>query len=389
MVQFEKTSRSGNRPVLWVVIAVVVVLALVWWARGSKSAAQGNAMNQPRAVAVTTAVARKGDAPVTLVGIGTVTPLHNVTVRSRVDGQLLEVRFKEGQMVKEGDVMALIDPRPFEAQKSQYEGQLAKDKALLSNAQLDLVRYRNLVHKDVLAKQTMDTQDALVKQYQGAVTTDAAQIEAAQLQILYSRITAPVTGRVGLRLVDPGNMVHATDTTGLFVINQVSPISVLFTLPEDNLPDVRERLATEHTLTVAAFDRSMSRKLAEGTLATTDNQIDTATGTVRLRAVFPNADESLFPNQFVNAVLTLKVLHDVILVPAAAVQRGPKGASVFVVGKDNTVQSRVVKTGLAVGQDILVQSGLEAGETVVVDGSDRLRDGAAVSVRNANVQPGK
>jgi len=369
-------------------VGICLVVGFIGWLHASGGRAQVNGPARMRAVTVTTAEARRGDAPVTLTGIGTVTPLKNVTVRSRVDGELLEVRFREGQMVKEGEVLARIDPRPFEAQKAQYQGQLAKDTALLENARRDLVRYRNLVRKDVLARQTMDTQASLVSQYEGAVRSDEAQIKAAALQIGYSAITAPVSGRVGLRLVDPGNMVRTSDQTGLFVITQVAPTSVVFTLPEDDLPAVRERLAADHRLPVAAFDRSMSRKLAEGVLTTTDNQIDTSTGTVRLRAAFENTDDSLFPNQFVNAVLTLRVLHDVVLVPAAAVQRGPKGATVFVVRQGGTVASRSVTTGMTVGQDILIQSGLEAGETVVVEGSDRLRDGATVTVRNPAAQGG-
>jgi len=389
MMQDSGSTRQGMGRGALLIAGIVLATGVLWWLHVAGSRAQDKVPAKLHPVAVTTAVARLGDAPVTLVGIGTVTPLRNVTVRSRVDGELLEVRFKEGQMVKEGDLMAQIDPRPSEAQRAQYQGQLAKDKALLENARRDLVRYQNLVRKDVLAKQTMDTQASLVSQYEGAVRSDEAQIEAARLQIEYSRITAPVSGRVGLRQVDPGNMVRSSDQTGLFVITQLSPTSVVFTLPEDDLPAVRERLAADHKLAVAAFDRTMTRKLAEGVLTTTDNQIDTSTGTVRLRASFDNADDKLFPNQFVNAVLTLTVLKNVILVPAAAVQRGPKGAAVFVVREGGTVESRPVTTGQTVGQDILVQSGLVAGETVVVDGSDRLRDGATVTARNPNGSAGK
>lgn len=336
----------------------------------------------PRAVSVTTAAARLGDAPVTLSGIGTVTPLKTVTVKSRVDGELTEVRFREGQFVKEGELLAQIDPRPFKAQLDQYEGQLAKDTALLENARADLTRYDNLVKKDMLAGQTKDTQASLVRQYEGAVRSDKAQIDNARLQIEYSRIMAPISGRVGLRQIDPGNMIRTTDSSGLCVITQMSPISVLFTLPEDQLPAVRKRLRAGEKLPVAAYDRTMASKLAEGTLATTDNQIDTATGTVKMRAIFPNADESLFPNQFVNAELLLEKRRDVVLLPASAVLRGPRGAHVFVVAGDNTAKDRAVVAGMAVGTDLVIESGLTPGEVVVVEGADRLRDGASVAVKN-------
>ncbi len=335
----------------------------------------------PMVVSVSVAKARTGDAPVTLTGIGTVTPLKTVTVKSRVDGELTEVRFKEGQYVKEGELLAQIDPRPFQAQLDQYQGQLAKDTALLENARADLVRYDSLVKKDMLAGQTKDTQASLVRQYEGAVRSDKAQIDNARLQIEYSRITAPVSGRVGLRKLDPGNMVKTTDETGLCVITQMSPMSVVFTLPEDQLPKVRRRLLAGEKLAVTAYDRTMTEKLAQGSLATTDNQIDTATGTIKLRALFENKDEMLFPNQFVNAELLLENRQDVVLIPAAAVMRGPKGSYVFVVGKEDAVAMRPVTTGLAVGTDVVVDSGLAQGETVVVEGADRLRDGSKVSIR--------
>uniref|UniRef100_I2Q3Q7 RND family efflux transporter, MFP subunit n=1 Tax=Desulfovibrio sp. U5L TaxID=596152 RepID=I2Q3Q7_9BACT len=376
-----------RRPLRWALVALAAFLAvslLVWRAPrdGAAQQSRGGGAGGPPAVTVTTEKARLGVAPVTLSGIGTVTPLKTVTVKSRVDGELTEVRFKEGQLVKEGDLLAQIDPRPFQAQLDQYQGQLAKDQALLDNAKADLVRYQNLVQKDMLAGQTKDTQASLVRQYEGAIRSDKAQIDNAKLQIEYSRITAPVTGRVGLRQLDPGNMVRATDTTGLCVITQVSPISVVFTLPEDQLPAVRERMRAGEKLKVSAFNRTLSQKLAEGTLSTTDNQIDVATGTVKLRAIFANTDEALFPNQFVNAVLLLEERKGVVLLPAAAVLRGPRGAHVFVVGQDNTAASRSVTTGMAVGTDLVVESGLAAGEAVVVEGADRLKDGTAVVVKN-------
>ncbi len=365
----------------WILALALAAGGLFWWLHAPSGCAQEKAPPPgPRPVAVTTVAARLGDAPVTLTGLGTVTPLRTVTVRSRVDGELQEVHFKEGQMVKEGELLVQIDPRPFEAQLQQYQGQYARDKALLENARLDLNRYKDLVRKDVLAGQTLDTQQSLVRQYEGAVKTDQAQMETAKLQIEYSRITAPISGRVGLRQVDPGNIVHASDTTGLLVITQVSPISVIFTLPEDNLPAVREKLRAGQKLAVTAYDRAMSRKLAEGTLLTTDNQIDVSTGTVRLRASFDNKEDTLFPNQFVNAVLLLDEQKGVVLAPTTAIMRGPKGAFVFVVADGHTAQSRLVETGLIVGSDTVVTKGLAAGEAVVVEGADRLRDGAPVTV---------
>lgn len=363
--------------------AVLLFWGVLWWQNaadcGARPAPPPTAATP--VVSVTTATVRTGAAPVTLTGIGTVTPLKTVTVRSRVDGELTDVRFKEGQLVKAGDFLAQIDPRAFQAQLDQYKGQLAKDMALLDNAKADLSRYSSLVQKDMLAGQTRDTQASLVRQYEGAVRTDKAQIANAQLQIEYSRITAPISGRVGLRKLDPGNMVRAADDTGLLVITQVSPISVIFTLPEDQIPAVITRLRAGETLPVVAFDRTLTQKLAEGHLATTDNQIDTATGTIRLRAVFDNTDEALFPNQFVNAELLLETRNNVVLVPANAVLRGSKGSRVFVLGKDNTVTSRTVATGQSVGPDIVVDSGVTPGETVIVDGVDRLQDGSKVSVR--------
>jgi len=378
-------ARRGPFRLATLALPILLAAAFLWWQSAGNGGAQppGGPPGGPGVVSVTTAPARLGVAPITLSGIGTVTPLRTVTVKSRVDGELTEVRFTEGQLVKEGELLARIDPRAFQAELEQYQGQLAKDQALLDNAKADLGRYDKLVKKDMLAGQTKDTQASLVRQHEGAVRSDKAQIDNARLQIEYSRITAPVSGRVGLRKLDPGNMVRAADETGLVVITQVSPISVLFTLPEDQLPPVLKRLRAGEKPAVTAYDRSMSQKLSVGTLATTDNQIDAATGTVKMRALFDNADEALFPNQFVNAELLLEERKDVVLLPAAAVMRGPKGAHVFVVGGDKkTVSARPVVTGPAVGQDVVVESGLTRGEVVVVEGADRLRDGAMVAVRN-------
>ncbi len=387
------TKHNGKRPLKtlrWLALGLAVAVGIGFgWREYGVCMAQpggpppgGPGGMGPQVVSVTTAPARVGTAAVTLAGIGTVTPLRTVTVKSRVDGELVEVLFEEGQLVKEGQLIARIDPRSFVAQLDQYQGQLAKDMALLENAKADLTRYDNLSKKDMVAGQTRDTQASLVRQYEAAIRTDKALIDNAKLQIEYSRITAPVTGRVGLRKVDPGNMIKAADSTGLCVITQVSPISVLFTLPEDQLPQVTTRLRAGEKLPVAAYDRTMTKPLAKGTLATIDNQIDTATGTVKLRAIFDNADEALFPNQFVNAELLLENRDGVILVPAAAVQRGPKGARVYVVDASGLAASRPVTVGLAVGQDVVVESGLKAGDVVVVEGADRLRDGSKVEARN-------
>ncbi|MFU2210726.1 MdtA/MuxA family multidrug efflux RND transporter periplasmic adaptor subunit [Solidesulfovibrio sp. C21] len=378
--------RAARGPIKFLAFAALLALAAgaLWRLdeRSGEARPSGPPPGMSMTVTVTTATARLGDAPVTLSGIGTVTPLKTVTVKSRVDGELTKVLFKEGQHVKAGELLAQIDPRAFMAQRDQYAGQLAKDTALLENARADLARYSNLVQKDMLAGQTKDTQASLVRQYEGAVRSDKAQIDNANLQIEYSRITAPISGRVGLRQIDPGNMIRSADSSGLCVITQMSPISVLFTLPEDQLPAVRKRMRAGEKLSVAAYDRTMTEKLAEGTLETTDNQIDTATGTVKLRAIFPNTDEALFPNQFVNAELLLEKKKNVILLPASAVLRGPKGAHVFVVGKGDTASDRAVTTDMAVGTDVVIASGVSAGETVVVEGADRLRDGAKVAIKN-------
>ena len=391
-MQTTDTGSARRGPFGWLALAALLLAAAgaFWWHSAGNGQAQPKGPGGPggpglggQAVSVTTALAKVGVAPVTLSGIGTVTPLKTVTVKSRVDGELVSVRFEEGQLVKEGDLLAQIDPRPFAAQLEQYQGQLAKDTAILENAKADLARYDNLAKKDMLAGQTKDTQLSLVHQYEGAIRTDKALIDNAKLQLEYSRITAPVTGRVGLRKVDAGNMVKATDTSGLCVITQVAPISVLFTLPEDQLPSVLGRFRAGEKLSVAAYDRTMARKLATGTLGNVDNQIDATTGTVKLRAVFDNADEALFPNQFVNAELLLEERKNVILIPAAAVQHGPKGARVYVVDAEGVAKGQAVTTGLTVGENVVIVSGLEPGATVVVEGADRLRDGAKVAVRNS------
>jgi membrane fusion protein, multidrug efflux system len=346
----------------------------------SRAAASG-ATPVSRAVPVVAAPVVARDMGVYLTGLGAVTPLNTVTVRTRIDGQLISVRFQEGQLVHQGDLLAEIDPRPFQAQLTQYEGQLARDKALLENAKLDLQRYQVLWAEDSIQKQQLDTQVSLVHQYEATIQIDQGLIESTKVQLIYCRITAPISGRVGLRLIDPGNIVHTTDTTGIVVITQLQPIAVVFTIPEDSLPPVLDKLKAKADLPVEVYDRERRRRLATGVLQTVDNQIDQTTGTVRLKAVFPNTDGSLFPNQFVNARLQLDVKRGATVVPAVAIQRSPKGSFVYVVKSDQTVEARQVTVGVTDGNNVSIDSGLTIGEQLVVDGADRLRDGTAVVVQ--------
>lgn len=374
----KKAPASIRKRALWAVILMMALAALVWAIRPQGTPQGRSAVGGP--VPVASATAQKGDIGVTLNALGTVTPLATVTVRTQINGQLVQVAFQEGQTVRKGDFLAEIDPRPYQLQLEQAQGQLLHDQALLKNAELDVARYRTLVAQDSIAKQTLDTQEALVRQLQGTVRVDQAQVDNANLNLTYCHIISPVTGRVGLRLVDQGNYVQTSDANGLVVITQIQPITVIFTLPEDNLPAVLKRLNAGATLEVTAYDRSQTTKLATGQLMTIDNQIDTTTGMVKLRAQFDNDDGMLFPNQFVNVRLLLDMLHDATIAPVSAIQRGAPGTYVYLVRPDGTVAVRPVKLGPTAGERVAIESGLAPGDVVVVDGADKLRDGAKVTL---------
>ena len=369
----------------WVVAVILVgIVAYHLMGRPEKTAegtGKKGANLAAQKIPVATTAAKKGDMPIYLTGLGSVTPLRTVTVKTRVDGELMRVNYKEGQIVKQGDLLVEIDPRPYQAQLTQAEGQIIRDQALLKNAKMDRERYRVLSEQDSIAKQQYDTQKSLVNQLEGTVKFDQGQIDNAKLQLIYARITAPVSGRIGLRLVDPGNIVHATDTTGLAVITQIEPITVIFTIPEDNLPELLDKLRAQAHLPVDAFNREQTRKLSSGYLLTLDNQIDPNSGTVRLRAEFPNKDHMLFPSQFVNARLLLETKRGVTIVPTAAIQRSPQGPYVYLVKPDQTVAVRQVTLGPTEGDEAAIDQGLAPGDQVVVEGAERLREGSKVEVK--------
>jgi len=373
--------RSWGRRLVWLLLVAAIIAAGVWYfPRPQTQPKEGGRSQAGAPVPVGVSPVQKGDMPVILNQLGTVTPLATVTVKTQINGYLTEVAFQEGQMVKKGDFLAQIDPRPYQVALEQAEGQLAKDQALLKDAQLDLARYNTLVSQNSIATQTRDTQIYLVAQDQAAVKIDQAQIDTQKLNLTYCHIISPVTGRVGLRQVDAGNYVQTSDANGIVVVTQLQPISVIFTVPEDNLPEVFKRWHAGATLLVTAYDRSGTVELDKGTLNTIDNQIDTTTGTVKLRAMFSNEQWILFPNQFVNVQLVVDTVHDVDIVPSAAIQRGAPGTFVYLVKPDHTVAVQKVKLGPGDGQHVAVVDGLQPGESVVVDGADRLRDGAKITL---------
>ena len=373
------TERRRRRRRRIAIAAALVLLVVVIVAVRSRGKGGGRERAGGRVVSVVAVPARTGDMPIYLDGLGTVTAINTVTVRSRVDGQLVAVAYHEGQLVRQGDLLAQIDPRPFQVQVQQQEGQLAKDEAALKNARLDLGRYQTLFKEDAVSRQQLDTQAATVNQLEGTIKTDEAQVANARLNLAYSRITSPIPGRVGLRLVDRGNMVHASDPSGLVVITQLQPIAVVFTLPADQLPPVMAGMAHGSRLRVEAWDRERKKMLDVGSLEAVDNQVDDNTGTVRLKSVFTNEGYGLFSNQFVNARLLVDTLHGAVIVPTAALQRSPQGTYVWVVKPDSTVDMRTVEVAHTEGEDTAVRTGVAAGEPVVTDGVDNLQPGAKVT----------
>jgi len=388
------TKPARRHGLIWLIVLLVIgVGAYFIWSRTKTAPSATSAPGKGKggagggAVPVVAAKTFQGDIGVYFTGLGAVTPIYTVTVKSRVDGELMSVNYKEGDLVNKGDLLVQIDPRPYQVQLTQAQGQLIKDQATLDNARVDLKRYQTLVAQQAVPEQQFATQQATVTQDEGIVKTDQGLIDSANLNITYSRITAPITGRIGLRLVDPGNIVHAADTNGLLVITQIQPISVIFTIAEDQLPAVVKKMNAGQHLTVDAYSRDDNTKIASGTLTTLDNQIDPTTGTLRLRATFDNQDNSLFPNQFVNARLLVQEKHGVTLVPNAAIQRNSQATYVYVVKPDATVTVRQIQIGATEGDNSEVTSGLTPGEVVVMTGVDKLQEGTKVNAQIPSAKP--
>jgi len=379
--------RSGRRFVLISLLVLLGLAAVVWWTRQGGAPQQGGGGRNAAPMSIVPEVVGTGDIGINLNGLGTVTSLATITVRTQISGYLMRVVFTEGDEVKKGGLLAEIDSRPYEAALAQAKGQLARDEAMLKGAQVDLARYQGLAAQNAVPHQTLDTQVALVAQNQGTVEADKAAVKSAEVNLQYTRILSPIDGRVGLRQVDQGNYVTPGDTNGLVVITQLKPISVLFTVPEDNLPAIANRINSGAVLPVTAFDRSAANKIAEGTLKTFDSQIDPTTGTIKLRAEFPNEDRVLFPNQFVNVRLLLDTHKSVTTISTAGVQRGVPGTFVYLINPDSTVSVRPVQLGVTDGDRVEVVSGLKSGERIVIDGADKLRDGAKIIVRSETGTP--
>jgi membrane fusion protein, multidrug efflux system len=388
--------KSRKRGLIWVLFLLIIggVTGYAVWHAGDPSTAPktqgggGGGGGRGRGggagpVPVVVAKVSRSSIPVVLNGLGNVSPYYTVVVKSRVDGQLMKIHFSEGDLVQAGQTLAEIDPRPFQVQLDLAQATLAKDQALLNNAKLDLARYKELVKTNAIPTQTLDTQTALVAQFEATTKQDAANIENANLQLTYAKVTAPITGVLGLRLVDPGNIVRAADANGMVTITQLQPISVLFTIPEDDLPQVTRKLRSGIKLPVEAFNRDRSRKLAAGMLMTLDNQIDSSTGTSKMKAVFDNKDYALFPQQMVNISLRVDTLESQLVVPTAAVQNGQQGTFVYLVDEDSRVHLKPVQVGITTATESDILSGISEGDRVVIDGTDRLLEGAAVRVRKA------
>jgi multidrug efflux system membrane fusion protein len=382
-------SSGGARFRTWIkkhwIIACLIGLGLLLclWLIISALMRPKKKVSPPPPIPVAEGQIQSGSIDIYLDELGTVTPVYTVTVASRVAGELTEVRYKEGQLVKKNDLLAVVDPRPYEAVLLQSKGQLSRDQASLKNARLDLVRYQNSFKEHAIPQQQLATQEALVEQDEGTVKLDQGNLAAAQVNVDYTRIVSPINGRVGLRLVDPGNIVPANGTTGIATITQLQPITVIFTIAEDSLSQVVEQTAAGNTLAVKALDRTKQHELADGTLLTVDNQINTTTGTVRARATFPNTHNELFPNQFVNVRLLVKTLTDVNLVPEAAIQRSNDAAFVYIIQQDGTVKQQTIKIQATEG-DVSAATGIDPGQQVVTDGFDRLQNGAKITIRTPN-----
>jgi multidrug efflux system membrane fusion protein len=371
-----------RQPRFWLKVAIILFILLILKHCSSYFSRSHTPPGQP----IVSAVAKKRDVPIYLSGLGAVTPTYSVTVHTQVSGQLWHVYFQEGQLVKAGDLLAEIDPRPYEAQLTQYEGQLARDKALLANATLDLHRYQTLWKQNSVSKQVLDTQASLVQQDAGNVKLDEGLIESTKVNLIYCHITSPINGRIGLRLIDPGNLVQPSDTTGLAIINMLNPITVVFSLPEDDIPELLAQMQSGKALTIEAFDRQQTKLLATGKLITIDNQVDPTTGMVKLKAQFTNNDNRLFPSQFVNARLLLKTLSQATVIPTAAIQYGQSGNPfVYLVNQNNTVTTQSIHVGATIENDT-VSEGVTPGQAVVIEGADKLVDGSPIMIAESKPQ---